>query len=154
MGIINRDKNITEQKEWIQYNNDFGIGVSSLVQTGQTLILGGPMPFPGRLQSGLIFAQGVSGAPQFSLSMVRFVAGAGNTVITVGISNMVIQNASTSGPIGFSGLPIPGSTLLNFLAGDMFMVTTSVSNTAVSSLAVQLVVVKTQEIVSHNFINV
>ena len=154
MTIINRDNNITQQKEWMQYNNDFGIGVSSLIQTGQTLIIGGPMPYPGRIQSGSVYATGVSTAMQLSLTIQRFVPGGGFTNITVGLSNLVLQNVSTSGPVGWSGFPVQSSTLLTFLTGDVFMATTSGSNAAVSSLVVQLCVIKTQEIVSHNAINV
>lgn len=160
MTIINRDKNITEQKEWIQWNNDFGVGAvgqSSLVQSGQTLLIAGPMPYPGRLQSGEIFATGVTTAMQISLSLQRFIGPsgpgtAGFTNITVGISNMVLQNVSVSGPLGFSGFPAANSTLLLFQAGDCFMLTTSGANGAASSVAINLVVIKTQDIVSHNLI--
>lgn len=150
MGIINRDGDITEKKEWIFYNNDYGIGVSALVQTGQTLIIGGPMPYPGRIQSGTLYATGVSSAMQVALAIERFVPGSGFTNIAVSISNMVLQNVSTSGPLGWSGFPAQGSTLLNFLTGDVFQITTSVSNGAASTFLVELVVIKTQDVVSHN----
>lgn len=150
MTIINRDMNITQQKEW----TDWSTGVSSLVQTGETFLIAGPMPYPGRLQSGLIYAVGVSNAMQLALTCQRFVPGAGYTSIAVGLSNVVLQNVSVSGPIGLSGLPTPGSTILNFLAGDVFMLTTSVANGAASGLSINLVVVKTQDIVSHNSLNV
>lgn len=154
MAIINREGDITEKKEWFSWSNQYGLGVSGLVQTGQTFIVGGPMPFPGLLQSGQVYATGVSNSPQLALSIQRFVAGAGFTAISVGISNMVVQAASTSGPLGFSGLATAGGTLLSFLTGDVFQITTSGANTAVSSLALQFVVVKTQDIVSHNKLTV
>jgi len=154
MSFINRDGDITEKKEWFQWSNQYGLGVSGLVQTGQTFIVGGPMPFPGAIQSGQVYAVGVSAAPQLALSIQRFVPGGGFTAISIGISNMVVQAASTSGPQGFSGLAAPGSTLLSFLTGDVFQITTSVSNTAIQSLALQFVVIKTQDIVTHNKLSV
>ena len=152
MSIINRDKNITEQKEWVNWANA-SYGLSGLVQSGQTLMIGGPMPFPGRLQSGVISALGISTGMQLALAVQRFVPGAGYTSIGMGISNLVVTASSTSGPLGFSGLAAQNSTLMTFLGGDIFVLTTSGAG-AVSSLAVQLTVVKTQEIVSHNAINV
>jgi hypothetical protein len=154
MAFINRDGDITEKKEWFQWSNQYGLGVSGLVQTGQTFVVGGPMPFPGTIQSGQVYATGISGAPQLALTVQRFVPGGGFTNITIGLSNMVVQAVSTSGPQGFSGLAAPGSTLLNFLTGDAFMITTSVSNTAIQSLLLQFVVIKTQDIVSHNKLSV
>ena len=96
---------------------------------------------------------------QLSLSLQRFVGPSGPgtvgfTNITVGISNLVLQNVSVSGPLGFSGFPAQNSTLLTFLAGDVPMITSSGANGAATSLAIQLVVVKTQDIVSHNAIGI
>lgn len=150
MALINREGDISEKKEWFSWDNGFGLGVSNLVQTGQTLVITGPIPYPGTIQSGSIFATGVSTAMQLSLRLQRFVPGSGMTLITVGISNVACANASVSGPIGFSGFPAAGSTLLNFLAGDVFMIVTSVTNGAASTLDIQLVVIKTQDIVSYN----
>lgn len=150
MSAINRDKDISEKKEWINWNNDYGLGVSNLVQTGQTFIVGGPMPYLGSLQSGYLYAAGTSGSMQLALSLQRFVPGGGYTSITVGISNLVLRATSSSGVLGLSGLPALGSTLLNFLQGDVFMMTTSGANTAVASLAVNLVVQKTEDIVTFN----
>lgn len=150
MGIINREGDITEKKEWVIWSNSFGQGTSNLVQQGQTFYLGGPMPYPGTLQSGKVFSQGCSGAMNLNLFLNRFIPGAGSTNIAVSISNMVCQEWGTSGALGFSGLPPQGSTLLTFQAGDIFGMRSSASNTAVQNLMLQLVMVKTQDIVSHN----
>jgi hypothetical protein len=84
------------------------------------------------------------------MEVYRFVAGAGATTIPVGISNLVLVNAGTSGIQGFSGLAAAGSTLLQLQAGDVLQYTTSVSNGNATSIALNAVIKKTQDIVSYN----
>ena len=106
------------------------------------------VPFPCTIQSGSVFSQGVSGAPQIGLFAQRFAGGI--TSVAIGISNMVLTAFGTSGVQGLSGLPTAGSTLLNLQAGDVLTVQTSVSNTGANQLVIELVVKKTQDIVSYN----
>lgn len=152
MSITNRNVHPSQQLDWITYISPQSVGNSSLIQTGATILLE-MMPYPGTIQSGLVAATGVSNAMQLALKIHRFVPGAGFTLISVGISNLVLQNVSTSGPIGFSGFAAAGSTLMNFLTGDILFLQTSVSNGAATSLVLELVVKKTQDIVSYNSIS-
>lgn len=149
MSITNRNLHPSQQFDWVTWASAQSVGNSNIVLTGASLIID-VMPYPGSIVSGKIAATGVSSAMQLQLGIHRFVPGSGLTLIAVSISNMVLQNMSTSGPIGFSGFPAQGSTLLNFLAGDILYLQTSVSNGAATSLVLELVVKKTQDIVSFN----
>lgn len=142
MAVINRDLDASQQKEVI----DLNLGA---VATGVTKYLY-VAPFPGTLQSARFAAQGVSNAMQVAFSKVVFIAGAGSTAIGMGISNMVLQNTSVSGVIGYSGLAAQGSTLLNFNQGDVIQAVTSVASGNATDLVLQLVIKKTQDYVQHN----
>lgn len=144
MALVNRDKDASEQKEVMQW-----VGATQ-INTGFTSWIG-VVPYPCVIQSAQCAALGVSGAMQVAFSAQRFAAG--NTVIGLGISNMILNSFGTSGILGYSGLAATGSTLLQLLAGDVLMITTSVANSAAANLAVQLVLKKTQDIVSYNGIS-
>ena len=165
MPIINRSGDITEKKEWISWTSQQGPGTAGgtfgngYVATGATLYLAGPMPYPFTVQSvqGLS-PNGGSGAMQLNFLIGRPLVG-GMTVIYIGLSNMVVCSgvsfagfgySGTYATMGFSGLANQGSTLLNGLRGDVLMATTAGANTASNLLLIQLVLVKTQDIVSHN----
>ena len=139
MAIINRDNGASQQQD--VYNVSVGA-----LGTGVTkhLVV---VPYPCTLQSIRNSAQGLSNALTLSFEVIR---GSGSSGIAIGISGMVVQNRSTSGVVGFSGLAAAGSTLLNFQAGDVVQMISSGSNGAVSDLVMQLVVKKTQDIVSYN----
>jgi hypothetical protein len=152
MAIAGRDLDVSERKVCFQWSNQFG--GQSLATNGGIVIASGStlfmfsVPFPCTIQSGAVYAQGVSAAAQIGLFVQRFVAGA--TTYAVGISNMVLTAFGTSGMQGFSGLAPAGSTLLNLLTNDVMVLQTSVSNSAVSQLIFELIVKKTQDIVSYN----
>ena len=162
MPIIGRSLDPSERKVAFQWSNQYG-GQSlttlggQVIQTGSTLWMF-MIPFPCTIQSGAVFNQGVSGAPQLGLFCSRFVQGSstgnGATAFALGISNMVLTGFGTSGVQGLSGLPAQGSTLLNLLQYDTLFVQTSVANTAINVMVFELVVKKTQEIVSYNGISV
>jgi hypothetical protein len=139
MAITNRDKDVSEQKDVVQIN----LGAVATAATRHVLIA----PYPFTLQSVRSSAQGVSNAMQVAFEKMT---GAGSSGIPIGISNMILQNRSTSGVIGFSGLAATGSTLLNFAAGDVLQIVTSVSSGNATDLSLQLILKKTQDIVSHN----
>lgn len=147
MAIVNRDKDVSEQKECIFYSSASGAGASPLV-TGITKIIA-MVPYPCTLQSIGVGAFGVSSAMQVAFSK-QYYAGGGMTVVGIGISNLVLQNMGVSGQIGYSGLAVPGSTLLNFNMGDQLILTTSVANSACSDLLLNIVLKKVQDIVSYN----
>jgi hypothetical protein len=142
MAIVNRDKQASEQKEVLH-------SVAGATATGTTRQIA-VMPYPATLEGIRVQALGVSNAMQLAMEVYRFVAGAGATTIPVGISNLVLVNAGTSGIQGFSGLAAAGSTLLQLQAGDVLQYTTSVSNGNATSIALNAVIKKTQDIVSYN----
>lgn len=152
MAIVGRDLDVSERKVAFQWTSQFG-GQSLttdggvVIATGTTLFMF-MVPFPCTVQSGSVYAQGISGAPEFNLKAMRFVGGA--TAVNIGISNMVVSAFGTSGAQGLSGLPPTGSTLLNLLQNDVVICTTAGANTAIKNLILELVVVKTQDIVAYN----
>lgn len=149
MAIVNRDKDPSEQKEVFQWSYNKGSSLGPL-NVGQTLALA-IMPYPGVLQSVRFAGFGVSGAPEVAIGVQRHGgAGVGGTLIAASISNMVLKEWSSFGVQGYSGLAASGSTLLLLQAGDVILGTMSVANTAANSLALQIVVKKSQDILSHN----
>lgn len=142
MPICNRDLDASQQKAEIHAP----VGSMATGVTRQLAVI----PYPCTLQSVRYFAVGVSNAMQVAVNNYRFVVGAGATVIPMGISNIVLQNTSLSGVVGFSGLAAAGSTLLQFNAGDVVQIVSSVSNGNATDLVIDLVLKKTQDIVSHN----
>lgn len=138
MAIVNRDLDSSEQKYVVNVN----LGA---VATGVTRFLWAS-PTSAALESVRYLAAGVSNAMQVAIEKVP--SGAGASGIAMGISNLVLQNTSTSGIPGFSGLAAPGSTLLNLSQGDRIVATSSVANGNATELFIQLVVKKTQDIVA------
>lgn len=153
MAIVNRDGDASEQKEWITWVSGPASGVSYGlgVGVGVTIVLAGPIPYPYSIQSCAALALGMSGAPQLAFSILR--PGNGNTVIAIGLSNMVVSNGFSLAPVGYSGLAAQGSTLLLGQRNDILLATTVGANTAFTNLVVNVVVKKTQDIVSHNGIS-
>ena len=149
MALVNRDKDVSEQKD--VYSLQLSGGLTT-VATGATAWIG-LMPYPGVIQSMKVAAAGLSGAPLVSLQTLRFAAG--GTTIAVSISGLVCSEFGTSGMIGtgFSGLAAAGSTLLSVQAGDILQIQTGGANTAARNMIVEVVVKKTQDYVSYNGIS-
>jgi len=147
MAIVNRDGDASEQKEVFTavYGNLTGVTLAA----GASLRITGPMPYPFLVESGALAAFGLSGAPQVRLILDRFTSG-GQTRMVCGISNMVTRAYLTSGIIGWSGLAPVGSTLLQGQAGDQLSLDIVGANTALTDLLVNVVVKKSQDIVSYN----
>lgn len=141
MALINRDKDPSEQKEVIRMT------WPSQVSTGASLLVG-EIPCAGTIQSVRAIGMGVSGALQVLLRVARMAAG--YTTIPVGISNLIVSNLGTSGPLGYSGLAATGSTLLQVLADDSLVVELVGANTAATQLTIDVVVKRTQDIVALN----
>lgn len=148
MGVTNRAKDASEQKDVFQWSYNRAAG-SSLgpINTGATAWIA-IMPYAGVIQSMRAAAAGLSGAMQIALGVQRFAAG--GTLIGAGISNLVVAEFGTSGIMGYSGLAATGSTLLLVQANDVLTITTSVANTAANALTVDVVVKKLQDIVSYH----
>lgn len=153
MAIVNRDGDVSEQKEWITWVAAQS-GASYLgLGTGVTIMLGGPIPYPYVIQSAMAVATGTSGAPQLVFAINRVIGNTGVTSIVIGISNYIIPSSASFMPsVGFSGL-VQGSTLLLGLRGDLIVASTAVANTACTNLLINVVIKKTQDIVSHNGIS-
>jgi hypothetical protein len=165
MALRNADKDPSEQRDWIMWNSlglsfgasygaPGGIGPGG-VQTGITLVLSGPMPYPYVVQSANAMAVGASGAPQLVFAILRPAVG-GMTTIPIGISNMVVcQGTSfssfggtgTFGGMGYSGLAPTGSTLLLGQRGDLLVASTAIASTACTFLTINIVVQKVQDII-------
>lgn len=142
MAITNADNHVSQQKDVVSVK----LGAQA---TGATVLVHN-FVYPCTLQGLRASALGVSNAMQVAFIKNYFVPGAGLTSIAIGISNLVLQNASVSGSQNFSGLAATGSTLLNFNAGDYLTVNTSVANGNATDLVVTMVVKKTQDIVAYN----
>ncbi len=142
MAVVNRTKDVSEQR--VTFRHQWGA-----VATGVTGIVA-QIPYPCVLEGGQIAAFGLSGAPNYTLTVNRFIAGAGATAIVVAVGTSNVPSAfGTSGvaATGASGIVMSwGSTLMNLLPNDVIMYTSGVANTAVTGLAISLVVRPTQDI--------
>lgn len=152
MAIVGRDLDTSERKVCMQWGSQVaGQSLASLsgavIATGATLY-GWLVPFPCTIQSGSVYAKGLSGAPQIGIFREYFAGGL--TAYAVGISNMVLTAFGTSGVQGLSGLAAAGSTLLNLATNDMIIIQTLAANTAITQLNLELILKKTQDIVAYN----
>lgn len=139
MAIVNRDLHSSQQKVVAEHQ----LGA---VATGATRFFF-IAPFPCVLEQIRVSAAGVSNAMQLAFEKIT---GAGSSGIPMGISNLVLQNRSVSGIVGYSGLAAVGSTLLNLNYGDVVQVVSSVTNGNATDLLVHAVLKKTQDIVSYD----
>jgi hypothetical protein len=95
-----------------------------------------------------IAAFGISGTPTAALSIQRFIVGSGVTSYLGGFTTLTMIAAGTSGAQSVV-TAASGSTALQLLAGDVIMMTTGGANSAVTGVAVDLVVQYTQDIKSY-----
>lgn len=128
MAIINRDLDSSQQRDVYQ-------ATIAPTSTGLTYLLA-QVAFPAQLVAMSQAAVGLSGAPNHSIWLNRFIAGAGITTMIFGNSIVVTANG-TSGPQGFS-LPTAASFLLQ--AGDVLLLSTAAANTNAASVTVTTVV--------------
>jgi hypothetical protein len=141
MGLINRDKDVSEQKEVINVS-------WPALATGLTIVVW-QAPYPCTVVDCRIGAVGLSGSPTIAFQTNRFIAGTGITVLT-GIAGTYTELAlGTSGPFQAS-LQAAGSSLLALQQGDVITIQTGGANAAIASVALQLVVKKTQDILQVN----
>lgn len=139
MGLINREKNPSEQREVVQYEAD-------LWATGVTKNLF-VAPYPVTLEQVKYCALGLSGAATHKLQIGRFIVGAGATAIDINAAAALVA-IGTSGLQGAS-LPASGSSLLNLQAGDRLMAVSAGTDAAIASIVYTAVVKKTQDILSY-----
>lgn len=145
MAILNRDLDPSQQKEIFAWQG------TTQVTTGNTAWIG-IIPYPCTVQSARAVSVGLSLAPTVALQVQRFAPG--NTVIALGISDIVLNAFGTSGSLGYSGLAAPGATVLNLQQGDILMFQMNGSTAAALQLALEVVVKKTQDIVAYNGVSI
>ncbi len=139
MGIANRDKDVSEQKQafTVSLGNKLAPNVTS-----STLIIGS-VPFSSELSALSVVGLGLSGAPQLDFRIARFIPGGGHTVIAIGAS-CVLPSMGVSGPLGVS-LPGSGNSLVQLLAGDQIIAFTAVANTSADTITVGYVLKALQD---------
>lgn len=157
MGILNRTKEASEQKERFFINLTGAVGgASAIISTGATF----PamiVPYPATVSGAQLAAVGISGSPQYTIAVNRFIAGTGFTtwVLATGASNIPAE-FGTSGPgvfgtsaFGQSGMLLTnahGSTLNILMANDLLTVTTGGTNAAARSVAMCVVLQPIQDV--------
>lgn len=143
MAIVNRTLDTTEQRKV------FGV-VAGAVATGVTGLICA-VPYPCVLDEGQIMAFGLSGSPSYAISIQRFIAGTGFTTIVIATGTSNTPPAYGTSGVGSSGIVFvaAGSTLRNLLANDVLAFTSGVANTAVTNLAINVVLRPIQDIKVH-----
>lgn len=137
MAIVNRDLDSSQQI--MNYNT---LVANTTVGASYALCV---VPMPGTLLGAGVISKGLSGAPNLSLWIERFIAGAGYTAINVGAS-MAAWVYGTSGGQTFNvgaGITFP------LQAGDAISLATAGANTAALAHTVTLAIKATQDIKSQ-----
>lgn len=129
MAIVNRALDPTEQRKVFQQK----LVAAELVNGFSGILC--VAPYAATLDAGAIALYGLSGAPQFQISVNRTGGAGGTYVLAVGTSNIPLA-FGTSG-VWQMVLPASGSTLLNINAGDTIMYA---QNGGASAAAVQAMV--------------
>ncbi len=136
MGISNRDKDASEQNYVIQ-------NTTGALATGVSVWVGA-VPSPGQILEWKFSGKGLSAVPVYQLAIARWTS--------AGITNIALGSAVTlAGAFGLSGGLLgatfaANSSLAAVNAGDLLVVNTSGTNTAVTDLAVAVVIKATQDI--------
>lgn len=141
MGIINRTKDPSEQKE------AFDVTLRGIVTAATYQVC--VVPYPANVEAIVHSHQGLSGSPALRFDVWRFIAGAGFTSVVTGLgASATIVALATSGVLSAS-LPAVGSTLLQVQAKDVITLHSFAANTATVESHVQVVLKKTQDKVSY-----
>lgn len=137
MGIVNRTKDTSEQKESLT-------AVALAVANGTDI----PVAMIERAQvitDCKVTCLGISGAPTVLLKALRFVAGTGGSSFAIG-STFTYLAFGTSGIASYS-LPATGSSLLQLQKGDMIVaVQGGGTGAATTATIIDLVVQNVQDI--------
>lgn len=136
MGIVNRTKDTSEQKEGLEAQiNTTSTGVDYPIALIECPVL---------ITDAKTACLGLSGTPTSTLKVQRFVAGAGNTTIAIS-GALTITAYGTSGYLTYS-LPAAGSSLLQLQKGDLLVATSGGANSGLVSQLVDVVIQKLQDI--------
>lgn len=134
MGIVNRDKDVSEQQAI------FEARVQPAVTAATYILM--VVPYQAQVMSAMQSVRGLSGAPNHSLWIQRFVAGSGVTSINIGAS-IVASAFATSAAQTFT-LTSAATNLLQ--AGDLILLSTDAANTASAEVVVALSLKALQDI--------
>jgi hypothetical protein len=156
MGIINRTKDASEQRERFFVPIQGSFGLSPGIPTGSTF-MAAIVPYACVIEEAQLAAFGVSGSPTFNLALSRFITGTGFTtwILASGSSNIPAIygtsgpgsfGASTFGGSGMLLLNASGSTLNILVANDVLSVTVAGSNASATSAVVGFVLRPTSDI--------
>lgn len=137
MAIVNRELDSSQQ-------------VVNLTATVMNTTVGGSyalcvVPHPAQLVGAGIVSKGLSGAPNLSLWVERFIAGAGYTAINVGAS-LVAQAFGVSGGQTFN---VGGGVTTLLQTGDVLSLASAGANTAATHHTVTLALKALQDIKSQ-----
>lgn len=133
MGIINRTKDASEQKESI-------IGIAANPVNGQDIVIG-IMERAVNVTDCKVSMLGLSGAPTVVLKALRFIAGTGGSSFALG-TTFAISAYGTSGYVSYS-LLASGSSQLSLQKGDLLVATQGGGTGAASTSTIVEVVVQT-----------
>ncbi len=134
MSIVNRTLDPSEQQVALTH-------VQGAAVTGATYLIG-VIQSPCVPTKMVFGALGLSGAPTWRVNVLRQVS-AGMTTLTTLMGLQAPTNLAATLPLSVTFAPT-----FTFLAKDVLVLETSVANTAVEKVLVDLVVRKTQDIVS------
>lgn len=134
MAIVNRDKDASEQREC--FTTSIAPSLTGLTY-GVCVV-----PYQSNLVSAMVQGNGLSGSPNYSLWIQRFVVGSGVTSINIG-SSLVLTTFGTSGAMTFS---IPGSLTYPLQASDVITLSMAAANTATANTTVTVVLRALQDI--------
>ena len=141
MAIVNRDKDISEQKEVLYFDSGATIsaGVSLLVRV---------IPYPCQLIN-LSFASQAAGTSLQVMPIVLRSTSAGMTAFAMGASYLFLNTFASVGAQGFSSLT-QGSTLVQLQKGDVLGLDFAGANGVAAKVVANMVIQKLQDIVSYN----
>ena len=134
MAVFNRDLAPSEQCQVIDKNT------GAVLATGATLLIS-MVPYPAQVVAASLKAFGLSGAPVYSLNLLRSVA-AGSTLIGLGAT----LTATDAGVTLAQGFSITLGATVPIQAGDILMINSGVANTASANLQVSVVIKALQDV--------
>ncbi len=142
MGVTNgaRDSSGQEREYYAGYGA-FSTGASNATVDVPIAVI----PYASTLIGARAAATGISNVPTLNLYVQRFIVGSGTTAYQGGFTIISLQAVGTSG-IQSVTIAAAGSTALGLLAGDVITGTFAGQDSAVTSLAVSVVIKATQDI--------
>lgn len=138
MAIVNRDLDSSQQVLNFGAVVPTATGLSGAV-TGQNICF---VPCAAQFVGGGIAAKGLSGSPNVSLWVSRFIAGTGHTNICIGAS-LVLNTFGVSGGQTFAAVT---SGITAMQAGDVISLVNGAANTGADYVCVTLAIKALQDI--------